>query len=129
MINKLAINYTEQAKKIWNEEVPQDGQSLTVHGELIRSIEKLRDEAQRNGNGNRDEGHQIMLAYIGETLLNHSAFTEETKSNIIEVLTELKESERVVVDDSPYDYLTQRVIEHREYVGEIARVINPILLR
>jgi hypothetical protein len=50
----LLVKYFEEAKHLWRTYVPKQGQSETVQGELIRAIEKLRDEAQRNGNGNWD---------------------------------------------------------------------------
>jgi hypothetical protein len=42
---------------IWRHMVPKSGQSGTVQGELLRAVEKLRWEAQSNGNINRDESH------------------------------------------------------------------------
>jgi len=40
------VKYFEEAKFLWKTYVPKKGQSETVQGELIRAIEKLRDEAQ-----------------------------------------------------------------------------------
>ena len=53
------MKYYAEAKRLWSTYVPKNGQADTVQGELIRAIEKLRDEVQRNGNGNWDRGHQI----------------------------------------------------------------------
>jgi len=50
------MKYFEEAKQIWVNYVPKSGQSDTVEGELIRAIEKLRYEAQNNGNVNWDQG-------------------------------------------------------------------------
>ncbi len=44
--------YLEIGRFIWSNYVPKSGQSETVQGELLRAIEKLRDEAHRNGNIN-----------------------------------------------------------------------------
>ena len=44
--------YLEKGKYIWQNFVPKSGQAETVQGELLRAIEKLRDEAHRNGNAN-----------------------------------------------------------------------------
>ncbi|MFS0907509.1 hypothetical protein AB3N02_31575 [Priestia aryabhattai] len=46
------MRYFEEAKEIWVKYVPKSGQSGVVEGELIRAIEKLRCEAQDNGNAN-----------------------------------------------------------------------------
>jgi hypothetical protein len=48
-------------RKIWRQFVPSAGQAETVQGELLRAMEKLRDEAARNGNGNWDEGFETLL--------------------------------------------------------------------
>ena len=44
------MKYYKETKYLWNTYVPKKGQALTVQGELVRAVEKLRDEAQRNGN-------------------------------------------------------------------------------
>jgi hypothetical protein len=49
---EIQVLYFEEAQDIWKNFVPPSGQAATVQGELLRAIEKLRDEAMRNGNGN-----------------------------------------------------------------------------
>ena len=61
-------------KKIWHDHVPQSGQSDTVQGELLRQLEKLRDEAQRNGNINWDDNFESFCTYIKDTLLGSGLF-------------------------------------------------------
>jgi hypothetical protein len=39
--------YFKKAKSIWQSYVPKSGQSEFVQGELLRAIEKLRDEAHK----------------------------------------------------------------------------------
>ncbi|MFD3274338.1 hypothetical protein ACE3MS_30040 [Paenibacillus dendritiformis] len=53
------MKYFNEAKYLWQTYVPKQGQAETVQGELIRAIEKLRGEAQRNGNINWDKGFVI----------------------------------------------------------------------
>lgn len=53
------MKYFNEAKYFWQTYVPKQGQAETVQGELIRAIEKLRGEAQRNGNINWDKGFVI----------------------------------------------------------------------
>ncbi|WLR42289.1 hypothetical protein LC087_16430 [Bacillus carboniphilus] len=36
----------------------------TVEGELLRAIERLRYEAQNNGNGHWDDGFELFCMYI-----------------------------------------------------------------
>ena len=59
----------------------QSGQADTVQGELIRAVERLRDEAYRNGNVDWGDGHVILVEDPPEE------------------------------SDGPYDRLTDRVVE------------------
>ncbi|NOV00028.1 hypothetical protein GC097_08370 [Paenibacillus sp. LMG 31457] len=62
------MKYFEEAELLWKTYVPKQGQSETVQGELIRAIEKLRDEAQRNGNDNWDKCFVMFCDYLEITL-------------------------------------------------------------
>ncbi len=88
--------YLKKGKYIWQNYVPNNGQSDCVQGELFRAVVKLQDEAQRNGNMNWDEGHEILTNYILKTI---------EESNILEG-SELKQFkgdiERVLDFKSPY---------------------------
>jgi hypothetical protein len=57
-----SASYEVDAKRIWKTCIPPSGKATTVQGELLRAVEKLRDEAQRNGNANWDDGHAILAA-------------------------------------------------------------------
>lgn len=72
----------EVAAWIWNNLVPQSGQSSTVQGELLRALEKLRWEAQENGNINWDEGFVILLAFLERHLLGHPGFSSAERETI-----------------------------------------------
>ncbi len=113
------------ATTIWQTRVPQSGQSLTVEGELIRAVEKLRDEAQRNGNGNWDKGHVILVDYIAKKLANDSVFTALQQMRIREITYELRQEDLVELDDEPYDYLTSRIVEYYKIYGSQPREIDP----
>ncbi len=54
--------------------MPKNGQSDTVEGELIRAVEKLRYEAQYNGNGNWDGGFGRFCQYIWGILNDETVF-------------------------------------------------------
>ena len=68
MRRKMAMKHLDEARTIWNEQVPSRGQAETVQGELLRSVEKLRWEAQTNGNINRDDQFELLAAFIETTL-------------------------------------------------------------
>lgn len=58
------MKHAEEFKRLWESLVPDGGQASTVQGELIRSVGRLRDEAERNGNANWDEGHELFCDFI-----------------------------------------------------------------
>ncbi|WP_280166771.1 hypothetical protein [Priestia aryabhattai] len=125
------MKYFEQAKEIWTKYVPKNGQSDIVEGELIRAIEKLRWEAQSNGNGNWDEGFEVLASYILEILNDNEVFNPESlleiKSDVNTLLTSEYEP---YLEDDLYDRLADRVIGwHLAKNGPIKRTINPNLYR
>ncbi|MFB2638260.1 hypothetical protein ACE02P_09555 [Shewanella bicestrii] len=88
-INTSGTNH-EVASWIWHNLVPQNGQSNTVQGELLRAVEKLRWEAQENGNINWDNGFLILIAFLENHLLNHPGFSEAERKVIKSDLSRLK---------------------------------------
>lgn len=68
------MNYFDEATEIWRRFVPPKGQADTVQGELLRAVEKLRDEATRNGNGNWDDGFEQLLSYLKLHLLDAEVY-------------------------------------------------------
>jgi len=113
--------YFEEAQKIWNEEVPARGQASTIRGELIRSIEKLRDEAHRNGNDNwaKKSGHDMLVEYIRETLIDSRIFSDEKMTEINQDLKQISNYEYPETSDEPYDRLTDRAIEWTKSQSEV----------
>ena len=51
---------------IWRNYVPEAGQSEILQGELLREIEKLREEAQGNGNRNWDGDFSCFVTLSGK---------------------------------------------------------------
>ncbi|MCG5213802.1 hypothetical protein [Streptosporangium sp. KLBMP 9127] len=103
--------YAEEARRIWKTYVPPRGQADTVQGELLRAVEKLRDEAYRNGNVNWDEHHERLLAYLHEKLTGSGLFDAETSRQLIADMDLLADFEHPLVDDEPFDRVTVRVID------------------
>ncbi|GAA4974977.1 hypothetical protein [Kineococcus glutinatus] len=114
------MEHFDEARAIWKAYVPRSGQAETVQGELLRAVEKLRDEAQRNGNGNWDSGFVILIGYLRSVLTVSEAFDAATTAVIEQDLDRLLHHESPEVADEPYDRLTDRVVEwcrlHREPV-------------
>ncbi|MEU0570855.1 hypothetical protein ABZ297_36425 [Nonomuraea sp. NPDC005983] len=107
----MDASYAADARRIWQTHVPRRGQADSVQGELLRAVEKLRDEAQRNGNIDWDEHHERLLAYLRETLTRSGLFTEETLAELAMDLDRLADFERPLTNDAPFDRITYRVVD------------------
>lgn len=103
--------YFNAAKYLWKTYVPKRGQAETVQGELIRAVEKLRDEAHRNGNINWDEGHEALAGYLLEHLTSSGAFDARMCMRIKADLDRIMDFERPYTEDDLYDRLIDRVVE------------------
>jgi hypothetical protein len=123
------VDYFEEAKTIWHECVPKSGQAITVQGELLRAVEKLRDEAIRNGNGNWDAGFEILLAYLNEKLLDNNLFDEKIIEETTEILKRLKNYNEPYLEDNYYDFLDERVVEYYKHYGSQEHTKNSKLHR
>ena len=98
---KLEGTEDQIAKWIWINLVPKSGQSAWLQGELLRAIEKLRWEAQSNGNINWDDRFEMLLDLLSVHLLNEPQFSSEAKAAIRADLNRLKNFRPVngLVDD------------------------------
>ena len=104
--------YFETAKFLWNTYVPKSGQAETVQGELIRAIEKVRDEAQRNGNINfQPDCHGILIRFLRTTLSDKAVFGPQEIQQINTDLDRLEIDEEPYIDDDIYDRLTNRIVD------------------
>ncbi len=83
--------YFEQCKFIWKNYVPKSGKSECLQGELLRMLEKLRCEAQDNGNINWNEDFTYCCDFIKETLCGQDIFDNNKKSRIVLIMDYLKE--------------------------------------
>jgi hypothetical protein len=99
------LDYFEEAKNIWMQFVPKTGQAQTMQGELLRAVEKLRDEATRNGNGNWDRGFEILLQFLDTHLTDPSVFSTDAANQTRKILTRLVDYENPLLEDEPYDEL------------------------
>jgi hypothetical protein len=123
------VDYLEEATAIWREFVPPSGQAETMQGELLRAVEKLRDEAIRNGNGNWDRGFEILLAYLERQLPDPAVFEPETIGAVRAILLRLHDQEYPLLEDAPYDYLADRVVDWYRGRGSVPHQFNPDLYR
>ncbi|MDE6592983.1 MAG: hypothetical protein K2K57_07970 [Oscillospiraceae bacterium] len=83
--------YFEECKFIWKNYVPKSGQADNLQGELLREIEKLRREAQDNGNINWDGNFEYFCDFISDTLCGQPIFSDEEKEKISVIMGYFKE--------------------------------------
>jgi hypothetical protein len=107
----VLVEYFEEARSLWLRYVPARGQAETVQGELIRAVEKLRDEAQRNGNLNWCGDHVILARYIRDQLIGSGFFTGVAASEIEQDVGRLLDVEHPETCDETYDRLSDRIVE------------------
>jgi hypothetical protein len=105
------VQYFEEARQLWRSQVPRRGQAATVQGELLRAVEKLRDEAIRNGNINWGPGHARLATYVRDTLTGSGLFDQVTVDRIHRDVDRLLDHERPETGDETYDRLSDRVVE------------------
>jgi len=124
------MKYAEEAKHLWQTYVPKSGQADTVRGELIRAVEKLRDEARRNGNINWDRGHEILCSFIRDTLCDSGVFDKVAVAEIKSDVARLEDYEHPHCDENLYDRLTDRIVEwSQKHPDPIPHEHNPDLRR
>jgi hypothetical protein len=105
------MQYFNEAARIWRECVPKSGQADTTEGELLRAVEKLCDEAIRNGNMNWDPGFEILLSFLESKLLDKAVYLEAILADTRATLVRLRDLDRPCLDDDQYDQLGDRVVE------------------
>jgi hypothetical protein len=116
----------ELASWIWFNLVPSHGQSKTVQGELLRCVERLRWEAQNNGNMNWDFGYADLIEYLERTLCSDAGLSEERQRAIREDLALLRDHGDAYMEDDLYERLTGHVAAYcRMHPQLIFRQIDP----
>ncbi len=84
-------NYLDECKYIWKNYIPKEGQANNLQGELLREIEKIRYEAQNNGNVNWDNDYSYFCDYISKRLSEQSIFSAIEKEEITLIMSYIKE--------------------------------------
>lgn len=107
----MTKEYAEKAKYIWENYVPQRGQADTVQGELLRAIEKLADEAQRNGNLNWDKGHEILIDYIIKTIDESKILDSKRNEQFHNDMNRILKYKSPYVDNDLYDRVVEIVVD------------------
>jgi hypothetical protein len=124
------LSYEAAARHIWKTYVPPSGQADTVQGELLRAVEKLRDQAQRNGNINWDRGHVILARFVHDTLIPSGLFDARKRKQIESDVERLLDYKHPDTEDDVYDRLSERVVDWcRAHPEPVPHKRNPKLRR
>jgi len=84
----------------------------------------------RNGNMNWEEGHEILLGFLRQTLLDSGELSEESRRQLAADLDRVADYERPVTDDELFDRISDCVMEWcLAHPKPIAHPHNPHLHR
>ncbi|HEY0030835.1 MAG TPA: hypothetical protein VGC65_08775 [Bacteroidia bacterium] len=121
--------YSETAKFIWKTYVPKSGQAETVQGELLRAIEKLADEAQRNGNINFNKDcHGILISFLRQHLTDEKIFDKEIIKQVNQDLDLISVEDEPYTEEDLYDRVRYRIVDwYLHNKNPIPHPINPTL--
>jgi len=114
----LSNDELHKVYKIWNEMVPREGPAPTVQGELLRSIEKLREEAQQHANTHYRKTHKRMAVFLRDTLIGSGIFDKTEKERIRSEAGRLMRAGKPVVDDQLYETRTPMDLTTQKWVYE-----------
>lgn len=104
---------------VWNNLVPSSGQSESVQGEILRSIEKLRWEAQNNGNGNWDDGFERIASFLEGTLGRDAGLKDSNRAAVLHNMQRLRQHDDPYLEDDLYDQLTDVLAEFCQVHPEV----------
>lgn len=90
MKEKYKQRYFRKCRYIWKKYVPANGQSEVLQGEMLRCLEKLRYEAQNNGNINWDEDFEYFCDFLADELCRSNLFSDDETRKITAILKYFK---------------------------------------
>lgn len=98
--------YPALVQKIWSE---PSSTNTSLSGEMLRAVETLRDEAQRNGNVNYKSSHKKMAVFVRDTLVKSGYFSQTDMERIRTGTGKLMKGRRPYKQDDVYDHLVDEV--------------------
>jgi hypothetical protein len=75
-------DWRSKFKRLWKDLVPPSGQASSVHGELVRAVGRLKDEAFRNGNRNFGRNHRMLCKFVRQNLRDPKVFSPDELDEI-----------------------------------------------
>lgn len=105
------MKHAEEFHRLWQTLVPDGGQASTVQGELIRSVARLRDEAERNGNANWDEGYELFCDFIEITFQPWRMADPVFREKVETILNRIRQPQIAYLDYALFDELSDYAVE------------------
>jgi hypothetical protein len=105
---ELRLKYPEMAQKVWNELVPPSGPAATLQGELLRSVEMLRDDAQHHAHDFR-RSHRQRAGFVRDTLIKSGIYSEAENKSIQAATGKLRKSSPPYTNNDVYDQLVDQI--------------------
>lgn len=91
IVEEYNQRYFEECQFVWQNYVPLRGCAKTLQGELLREIERIRCEAQDNGNVNWNNEYARYCDFISRSLTEQSIFSENQKEIVIAIMAYIKD--------------------------------------
>ena len=105
------MKFHDEAREIWQNQVPANSEAVSMQGETLRVIEKLRDEAKRNGNQNWNADFETLRQFLVMNLGKSDAHGFFAKRKINKDIQRLADYEHPYTNDDLYDRLTDALVE------------------
>lgn len=112
------MKYFQLCQEIWQQWVPQRGQSQVLQGELLRQIEKLRYEGTKNQNANWCGDHRYFCDFLRDTLCQDEALSPQRREAVDAALVRLRSCGEVARRYHLGEISDQELEE--DYNGELA---------
>ena len=110
MIPELSSDQ-ELGKWIWHNLVPKSNQADSVQGELLRANEKLRHECHNNGNGNWDDGFEILINFLASVLCEKRRLFKDPSKGLRKDLNRLRDYDHPYLEDDLFDRIEQSIFK------------------
>ena len=103
------LRYPDIVRHIWDQFVPGSGPAGTVQGELLRTVENLRDEARQQSNAQHRKTHKRRAIFVRDTLLRSGIFDKDESDRIRTDTGRLMKPSRPYLNDDVYDDLIDKI--------------------
>ncbi|QDH20319.1 hypothetical protein [Saccharibacillus brassicae] len=105
------MKYAEQFRTLQETLVPDSGQAPTVQGELIRSVARLHEEAEQNGNANWDEGYELFADFIEKTFHAQRMADPVFRERVETIINRIRQPKIAYLDYESFHELSDHAVQ------------------